>query len=815
MKLPISWLNDFVDIKNITIDELKTKLFDIGFEVEEIIDVGREISNVVVGQIEKIEKHQNSDHLQICILNCGDFGKQIQIVTGAQNVFVGAKVPVALNGATLANGVKIKNGKLRGVDSNGMLCSGSELGIDENFFDGAGVDGILILPQSTEIGLDIKSVIGLNDFIFDLSITANRPDCQSILGIAREVASAFNLKLKEPETDYMLLLQQKPAKFSNNLTVNINANAKEKCLRYISTVLQNVKIEKSPIWLRQRLLLCDIIPKNNVVDLTNYILLELGQPMHAFDYSQIENKTIQVRVANHQEQIVTLDNKNQSLINSDLVICDGIKPIALAGIMGGVNSEILDSTQTVVFETATFAREGIRKTSRRLGLSSNSSLRYEKGVDVYTTGLASKRALFLAQKLQIGEITDFYYDSFECLENNQLLKQKQIEVPITKINQLLGIEIPQKDIIDILNRLNFKIEEQNDKLIATVPLYRNDISIYQDLAEEIIRMYGYSNIKSTLMEKCSITQGGLSNYQKLRNSVKNILVAQGMYEIKTFSFYSEKQLDNFKIDVNAKERKVIKILNPINEDLTIMRRLLAPSMVDIISKNLKRGVANSRLFELANIYIPKTIPIQEFPEERPILCLSAFGDNENFYTLKGCVEAVLERLNLQAEYQSFEQNSLPLFLHPYQSAKILVNEQEVGYIGTIAYDVLEKYDIEKPVYIAEIDYDLIIEKFNNNFQVVPVSKFHNIERDLSFVVPENLISGEIEKIIKQSAKYLSKVILFDVYKGEQVEKGKKSLTYHLTFTPKFEEELTHEEVDKQIQKILKNLKEKLQITIRE
>lgn len=806
MKLPISWLKEYVDIESITLEELEKKLFDIGFEVEEVINLGKEISNVVVGEIIDIQKHQDSDHLQICQLDCGKYGERIQIVTGAQNVFVGARVPVALNGSTLAGGIKIKSGKLRGVESNGMLCSGAELGIDEDFFDGAGVDGILILPQDTEISKDIKEVVGLDDFVFDLSITANRPDCQSVYGIAREVSAGFDIPLKEIDLSVKNAI---PAQ--HKINVEVEERAKERCSRYIASLVENVKIKSSPAWLRRRLKMCDINPINNVVDITNYVLMELGQPMHAFDFEHITDSKICVRLARDGEKIITLDKKQNELDENALVICDAWRPIALAGIMGGENSEILPTTKTVVFESATFAREGVRKTSRKLGIASDSSRRYEKGVDKFTTHIASLRALNLIEKLGAGDVVGLQFDSAENFQN----ENKKFIANISKINALLGIEIDGDIIVDILKRLNFEILRKGDDLEVLAPAYRNDVSIYQDLAEEVIRIYGYDHITPTLMENCSLTQGGLNTFQQLQNSIMLTLAGQGMNEIKTYSFYSEKDLDAFRIPKNAKEREVIKLLNPISEDMAIMRRLLAPSMTTVIERNIKRGVSEARFFELAKIYIPNSLPITDFPAEQNVLCLGAYGEDEDFFTLKGTIEEVFARVNKTATFEKFDVDMVPKFLHPNQSAKIIFDGEEIGYIGCIAYDVLEKYDIQKQVFIAEINYDLLVKSYDPALEVVAISKFPDVVRDLNFVAPDKLTSGTIEQVIQQASKKLSKIMLIDVYNGPQVGEGNKSMTYRLTFSPNENEELLHEEVDSQIKKILKTLKEKLNLNIRE
>lgn len=594
MKLPISWLKEYVDI-DVSINQLEEKLVKSGFEVDEIKYLGEEISRCVVGQIKHIEKHQDSNHLQICKLNCGQYGEDIQIVTGAQNVFEGAKVPVALDGANLAGGIKIKNGKLRGVESNGMLCSGEELGITEDFYVGAGVDGILILPENTQIGADIKDVVGLDDYVFDVSITANRPDCQSVVGMAREVCAILGKELKNPAVYYV---PNQDAQYDFSVEVQNSVV----CPRYMASICQNVKLQKSPTWLAQRLIKCGVNPINNIVDITNYVRLELGQPMHAFDLKELSGNKIVVRNAKQGEIIKTLDEKDFELCENNLVIADSEKPVALAGIMGGLHSGINQQTTEIVFESAVFKRESIRKTSRSLGQSSDSSLRYEKGVDAYTTEIALNRALNLMEALNAGTSTNVRFDVVAEPQKTQTVK-----TTFSAINKLLGITVPSQEIVKILMSLNFNVlsRTDGDELVVEVPPYRNDVEAMPDLAEEVIRIYGYEHIVPTLLETTKITQGGLNQSQRQTNRIKNLLVTQGFNEIVTYSFYGQKDLDLLRLPKDAKEREVIKIQNPLTEDVEIMRTILVPSMLDIISKNIKKNVACARFFELSNIYLDR------------------------------------------------------------------------------------------------------------------------------------------------------------------------------------------------------------------
>ena len=643
MLLPISWLKDFVDVSKISLEELERQLFSIGFEVEEVKYLGQEIKNCVVGEITDIKKHPDSDHLQICKLNCSEkFGTDIQIVTGAQNVFVGAKVPVALNGSTLAGGIKIKSGKLRGEVSDGMLCSGAELGITGDFYPKAEVDGILILPENVMIGTDIKDVVGINDYVFDISVTPNRPDCQSIFGMAREIAVILNQKVKPVQTSYI-------TNSTNSYPLNLSVENNAVCPLYLGHIVDDVKLEQSPVWLRQRLIKCGINPINNVVDITNYVLLELGQPMHAFDYNKIKGGKIVVRNAKSGESILTLDEKEHNLTEKNLVIADGETPMAVAGIMGGEKSGINSTTNKIVLESAVFKRESIRKTSRALGLASDSSRRFEKGVDSFTTKFAMQRALHLVSVLGIGNITDvsvgFDLDPHPV---NQI-----IDTNFSKINSILGIQVPRTEITRILTALEFNVipTKLQDELKVEVPLFRTDLEGANDIAEEVIRIYGYHNIPAKLLADTFITKGGKTQEQKDRDRVKNILVNQGFNEIITYSFYGEKDLERLKVSKDSVEYNFIKIKNPLSEDYGIMRTMLLPSMLSIINKNIKKGIDCGRLFEIANVYIPREVPLTHLPIERQMLSLGMFGEDVDYFKARGVIEAIGESLNINFKFE--------------------------------------------------------------------------------------------------------------------------------------------------------------------
>jgi len=799
MLLPLSWLKDYVDIDDISIEELETKLFSSGFEVEETKYLGEEIKNVVVGKIKKITKHEDSDHLQICIVDCGEkYGTDIQIVTGAQNVFEGALVPAALDGAVLPGGVKIKKGKLRGVESNGMLCSGEELGINDNWYDGAEVYGILILKDDAPVGEDICKVVGLDDYVFDVGITANRPDCQSILGMAREVAAIFNRPLKMPNMTF------NADKSANDDEITVEVSAFDLCPRYIGHYVKDVKIEKSPLWMRKRLALVGINAINTIVDITNFVLMELGQPMHAFDLSTLDGKGIRVRRAKAGEKITTLDEKEFDLTEENLVICDMKKPVALAGIMGGLNSEIKDSTKDVLFESAKFARDSIRKTSRSLGQTSDSSAKFCKGVDEFTTECAANRSLSLVEELGCGTVSG---TRITCAAKE--IEAKKISTTFAKINKVLGITVPSETIADILKRLEFEVSVDGENITAVAPKYREDVEGYEDLAEEVIRMYGYEHIIPQHLKFAEITNGGLSLSQQLEMKTKNALRMQGVYETINFSFYSPKDLDMLHFAEDAVERKFIKLDNPISEHYSIMATTLAPIMVNTIVKNYRNGNDAGRFFEIANVFLAEDFPLKELPHERKTIGIGVYGDKEDFFKVKGIVEGIADDFNLTFTYEKDEKP----FLHPGITAKILCDGEVIGYIGQLSHEVSEEMSIGKKAFVAEIDYEKLSSKFEVSMKYKAISEFPDVVRDFAFVCDEKITCGEIEESIRKSCKYVTSVKLFDIYRGENVGADKKSMAFNVIFSPA-EKALSDKEMEKFTSKILKDLEFKLGVVLR-
>ena len=802
MKVPYSWLKEYVDI-DISAEELEEKLFGCGFEVEELIDLGKEVSRVVVGEVLSCEPVEGT-HLQICQVNCGPYGNPIQIVTGAPNVYAGMHTPAALDNSTLPGGITIKAKPLKGIPSDGMLCSGEELGLNDDLYPGAEVYGLMDLPKDTVPGTDIREVVGLNDYIFDISITANRPDCQSVLGIAREVAAALGKELNMPATDYTASDYQFPG-------LDITVEAPDLCPRYLGHGVRNITVGESPRWMKRHLALCGLRSISNVVDITNYVLLEIGQPMHAFDMDQLQERRIIVRRAKEGEKIQTLDEKEFSLTPDNLVICDGNRPVALAGIMGGLNSEITENTTQLLFEAAKFARDNVRKTSRALGQSSDSSARFEKGISEYTTELGMARALHLIQELGCGEITA---SAFDCSAGAPK-EGKHFTASLSRINAILGIEVPADEVLRILKNLNFEVVRNGDILDVTAPRYREDIEVGEpDLAEEVIREYGYDHVTPTFLKTATVTSGGKTPAQQRRERVCRILCGQGYHEVCTLSFYADSDLDFLRIPQDAPERNVLRIRNPISVNLAIMRPLLAPSLMNIVVENLKKGNNEGRIFEISNIYVPREGG--ELPDERPHLGFAAFGDREDFFTVKGTVEALGKALGLTLDVE--RATDVP-WLHPGIAAYILCEGERIGCFGKLANEVTGELKLHKDaksnhkIFLGEIDYETMMSHMAVSFRYHPLSVFPTVVRDLALTVAEETPCGDLMHEIARACQRVSDVELFDIYRGEQIGGGRKSMAFKITFEPD-DKPLQPEEVDKYIKKILGNLKFKLGAEIR-
>lgn len=813
MLVPLSWLKEYVDI-DVVPDELEKRLFSGGFEVEERYELGKDISKVVVGCVETCEPIPET-HLHVCQVDAGLYGK-LQVCCGADNVKAGGKFPLALPGATVYATAKdhktvegvatIKKGKLRGYESCGMLCSGVELGLTEDLYPGAGYNGLLVLPEDAKPGADVKPIVGLDDWIFDIALTANRPDCQSILGIAREVAAMLGKELKMPAVDYTETEVTK-----EGFTVSVEAQ--DLCPRYSAHYVYDVAIAESPAWMKRRLALVGVSAISNVVDITNYVLKEIGQPMHAFDCTYLEGNAINVRRAHEGERITTLDEQEYTLSPANLVICDGVKPVALAGVMGGLNSEIRETTDAVMFESAKFARDNVRKTARALGKQSDSSARFEKGVDEYSTVLGMKRALHLIEELGCGKVSSTHID----INTGNSIEPKPMTVSISKVNGVLGVEVPQEEILRIMKNLSFDPTINGDELTIRVPAYRedmlpegdHDVERYPDVAEEVIRMYGYDHVTSTFMPTAQVTMGGYTPEQKGELALKKMLCTLGIYECIHYSFFSPSDLDLLKFPQDAKERKAIPIINPINIDLSLMRTTLAASMLNAISRNEKQGTLEGRLFEVGSIYTPKSLPLTEYPDETKVLCVGIFGENESFYTMKGIANAIAESLDVKFDYAAVQKP----FLHPYQAVAVSCDKTELGYFGKVAYDIQNELDMRTSAYVMELDLQKLSKWYGKKRVFVPLPKFAEEKRDLAFVMDKNITCGQVEECIRSANKYVKEIKLFDVYEGGRIPLGEKSMAFTVTFTPK-DEAFTYETVQKFVDKICAKLKNELGIELR-
>lgn len=805
MLAPLSWLKDYVDI-DVTPKELEEKLFSCGFEVEELIEVGKDVSGVVVGLVTECEPIPDT-HLSLCQVDAGAHGR-FQICCGADNVCAGKKFPLALVGATVYATAKdhvtiegvmtIKKGKLRGYESFGMLCSGTELGLNEDLYAGAGYNGLLVLPDDAEVGADVKPILGMDDWIFDIAITANRPDCQSIYGIAREVAAVLNKPCRQPALDFT------PTEVTKD-GFTVNVAAQDLCPRYIAHYVYDVKIAQSPAWMRRRLALVGIGSISNVVDITNYILKELGQPMHAFDDAFLQGNAINVRRAADGEKIVTLDEKEFALTASNLVICDGERPVALAGIMGGLNSEIKDTTTEVMFEAAKFMRDNIRKSSRALGQASDSSAMYAKGVYEYTTDMAMKRALHLVEELGCGKVSATHVE----VNTGNSIKPKEMKVSVKKVNGVLGIEVPSEEMLRILTNLNFAPELDGDTLTLQIPAYREDMESYPDVAEEVIRMYGYDHVIPTFMPTAEVTLGGLNLKQKSEQKLKRAMCAAGAYEGIHYSFFSPSDLDLLRLPEDAPERHAIRLINPINIDLSLMRTTLAPQMLHAMARNQKRGMLEGRIFELGNRFIANELPLNEYPDERETLCVGVFGAQESFYSMKGMAETVADTLGVKFTYEAAKKP----FLHPYQTAEVFCEGEKVGYLGKLAYELQDELDMRVQAFVMELDMRLLSRWYGKQQVFTPLPKYAVEKRDFAFVADKSTTCAQIENGIREACKYVTDVQLFDVYEGIQLGPDKKSMAFTVVFTPK-DEEFTNELVEGFVKKILKNLERTLNVTLR-
>ncbi len=789
MKVSYNWLKDFVDI-DIPVEELAEKLSTSGFEVEEYSFQNEHLHDVYVGKITKIEKHPEADRLQICQVDVGD--KKVQIITSATNVFEGAVVPVSLEGADLVNGVKIKPTNFRGVRSDGMFCSGEELGIDENYIEGGGVNGILILPNDMKIGAKIEDALMLNDVVLDINVTPNRPDCNSIIGIAREICAIYDKPFKDVDYSYKTV--------GGNVNDHISVEVKtEKCPRYMASYVKDLKLTRSPLWLRSRLFAVGIKPINTIVDITNYVLIEQGQPMHAFDYKHLAGSKIIVRDAKKDEKIAVLNGNTYTLNSDDMVIADSVKPVVIAGVIGGVNSCVEKDTTETIFECAVFDLKSVRLTSRKIGVMTDSSLRYSKGVYLSTPIKAIKRALNLVSTLNCGKIVDGIIDTCKQKE----VPERKIEASMSKIDKILGVTIDRKRVLQILNSLGIKSILNGDKLSCTLPYYREDVENENDLAEELIRIYGYdvyNNVEGGAFEHSSVTVGAFEPRLVMENKMKNELVDNGFYETLNYSLYSPSAIE--KLMINDERKNVIKLANPISEDLSTVRTVMAHALLLDIHYNLSVGNKGLRFFETGRVYQPKSLPLTELPVENNRLSIAVCEDGYDFFMLKNVIENLL--ISFPLEYK-LERSKEP-YLHSGVSADIIASDgKKVGWFGKVHKKVLKNYDISEEVYYAELDTDYLSKLPEKTYATREISKFPIVERDIAVVTDEKVTNGELISAIKSACgKHFFECELFDVYRSESLGENNKSLAYKIRLVSD-DKTLTADEINAIIKKVLKSL----------
>ena len=799
MKVSIEWLEEYSDIDVDTV-----KLGDIltmaGQKVETIEQRGNDIKNVVVGKILEIKKHPDADHLVITKVDVGT--EILQIVTGANNINVGDIIPIAKDGSELPGGKKIKKGSLRGIDSCGMMCSIGELGIDLNEFPNQIEDGIMILDKSFEskLGENIVDVLNLKEDIIDFEITPNRPDCLSVEGLGRETAVALGKDFKNPRKNIDELKVEDKEELEG---LKVDIKAPDLCYRYIARIVKNVKIGQSPEWMVRRLKACGVRSINNIVDITNYVMLEMGQPMHAFDINSISGKHIIVRRANNGEKITTLDETERSLDENDLVIADEIKPVAIAGVMGGLNSEIESDTDTVVFESAVFYGGTVRKTSKKVGLRTESSSRFEKGLSAENALRAVNRAVELVEMLGIGEVVDGKIDRYPTKQ-----VKREIKLEPDRINSLIGTNLSKEEMVDILNKLDIKVE--ND--VAYVPYFRMDLEQMADLAEEVARFYGYDKIDGSLM-KSETTIGLRTKAQKIEKKVMETLQNEGFSEIYTYGFINKKELEKCNIPDEVRKLSIC-ISNPLNDDFKYMRPSTVPSMMNTISFNINQKNEDVFLFDISRNYknINNVVENGEVPLEEKILTLGMYGKDCDFYILKGVIENILEQISVNKYDIEKEVNNKTY--HTGRCANIKVGIDSVATFGEVHPEVLQNYDIQKRVYLAEINLSKLTKYARENKKYTEVPKFPAVERDIAIIVDENVEVGKIEKVItKKAKKILENAKLFDIFRNEKIGENKKSVAYSLSFRDK-SKTLSDDEVNQTMENIIKELQKEFNAELR-
>lgn len=798
MDVPMSWMKDYVTIDT----DIKDFVEDItltGSKVEGYTTIAGEIKNVVTGQVKAIEKHPDADKLVITTIDTGA-EKPLTIVTGAANLTVGDYVPVALDGAVLDNGTEIHTGKLRGIVSEGMLCSVSELGCDIHDFPEACEDGIYVFPEAVELDKDVVDVMDLKDEVVEYEITSNRPDCFSVVGIAREAAATYKKEFHYPEISVKETAEGNAADMISVEIANPNL-----CPRYIARVVKNVKVGPSPRWMRKRLRAAGVRPINNIVDITNYVMIELGQPMHAFDINDIAERKIIVRNAKDGEEIKTLDGNTRKLDSSMLVISDPTKAVAVAGVMGGENSMVSENAEAILFESANFNGPNVRITAKKLGLRTDASGKYEKGLDPNTALDAVNRAVQLVELLGAGEVVPGMVD---CYPNKR--EPWQLSYSPKWINGLLGTDISEDEMQAIFERLEIKVDRANHML--TIPTFRPDLEAQADLAEEIARFYGYAKIVPTLAAGTP-TVGKKTYSQTITSIVKDAMISNGLCEAMTFSFESPKVFDKLRIPTDSPLRKAITISNPLGEDFSMMRTVTLNGILTSLATNYNRRNESAALFEIGKVYLPKSLPLTELPDERPTLTVGMYGDMD-FYDLKGIAEHLFEVLGMGEKVDYSTEKSVE-WMHPGRTAALSASGKKFGYIGQLHPQIAVNYGIGTEAFVAVLDMEALIEHANlvNVYKALP--KYPAVTRDIAMLVKEEITVKEIESEIKKNGgEYLEKVTLFDVYKGAQIEDGYKSVAYSITFRAA-DRTLVEQDVNDAMKDILAGLAHELNAQLRD
>ena len=797
MNTSLSWIKAYVPDLDVTAQEYTDAMTLTGTKVEGFEKMDADLDKIVVGQIDKIEKHPDADKLIICQVNIGT--ESIQIVTGAPNVKEGDKVPVVLDGGhvagghepgqRVAGGIKIKKGKLRGVESNGMMCSIEELGSNRDMYPDAPEYGIYIFPEDTEVGADAIEVLGLHDVVFEYEITSNRVDCYSVVGIAREAAATFHKEFCPP------VVTATGNDEDVNDYIKVTVKNTDLCPRYCARIVKNIKIAPSPEWMQRRLASVGIRPINNLVDITNYVMEEYGQPMHAYDLDTIANHEIIVRTAEADEKFTTLDGQERQMDEDVLMICDGEKSIGIAGIMGGENSMITDNVKTMLFEAACFDGTNIRKSSKRVGLRTDASGKFEKGLDPNNAQAAIDRACQLIEEMGAGEVVGGMVDVYGK-------KKEPVRVPFDPeaINNLLGTEIAEEDMLGYFKKIDLEYDKEKREVIA--PTFRHDLFRMADLAEEVARFYGYDNIPTTL-PRGEATTGKLSFKLRVEEIARDIAEFCGFSQGMTYSFESPKVFDKLLLPEDSPLRQTVDIVNPLGEDYSVMRTTSLNGMLTSLATNYNRRNKNVRLYELGNVYLPKALPLTELPEERMQFTLGMYGDGD-FFSMKGVVEEFFEKVGLHKK-ETYDPNAGKTYLHPGRQANIIYDGTVVGYLGEVHPDVADNYGIGTRAYIAVIDMPEIVKKATFDRKYTGIAKFPAVTRDISMVMPKEILVGQVEEVIeKKGGAYLESYALFDIYEGEQIKKGFKSVAYSIVFRAK-DKTLEEAEITSAMNKILEGL----------